>query len=126
METTLNEYQRKAMSTCMDSCDNFAYMFIGMVGEVGEVASKVAKLIRKEKAMIAMNELIDMDDDNPETELPDDEKLAIIDECGDCLWFIAGLTKTLGFTLEEVAERNIAKLADRKKRGVIDGEGDKR
>lgn len=122
METTLNEYQRKAMSTCMDSCDNFAYMFIGMVGEVGEVASKVAKLIRKEKAMIRTNDLVDL---NLE-ELPDSEKLAIIDECGDCLWFIAGLTKTLGFTLDEVAERNIAKLADRKKRGVIDGNGDHR
>lgn len=122
METTLNEYQRKAMSTCMDSCDNFAYMFIGMVGEVGEVASKVAKLIRKERVTIAMNDLIGLEN----CDLTDNEKLAIIDECGDCLWFIAGLTKTLGFTLEEVAERNIAKLADRKKRGVIDGNGDKR
>lgn len=122
METKLNEYQRKAMSTCMDSCDNFAYMLIGLVGEVGEVASKVAKLIRKDKVMIYANELTDLDHE----ELPDSEKLAIIDECGDCLWFIAGLTKTLGFTLEEVAERNLAKLADRKKRGVIDGDGDKR
>lgn len=119
---TLNEYQRKAMSTCMDSCDNFAYMFIGMVGEVGEVASKVAKLIRKEKAMIRTNDLVDLNLED----LPDREKLTIIDECGDVLWFIAGLTKTLGFTLEEVAERNIAKLADRKKRGVIDGNGDHR
>lgn len=123
METTLNEYQRKAMSTCMDSCDNFAYMFIGMVGEVGEVASKVAKLIRKEKATIKFNDLVV---DSNHCDLPDSEKLAIIDECGDCLWFIAGLTKTLGFTLEEVAERNLAKLADRKKRGVIDGNGDHR
>lgn len=122
METTLNEYQRKAMSTCMDSCDNFAYMFIGMVGELGEVASKVAKLIRKDKVGIYANELIDLDNED----LPDSEKLAIIDECGDCLWFIAGLTKTLGFTLEEVAERNIAKLADRKVRGVISGDGDHR
>ena len=31
----LNEYQQKAMSTCMESCDNFAYMFTGMVGEIG-------------------------------------------------------------------------------------------
>ena len=122
METKLNEYQRKAMSTCMDSCDNFAYMFIGMVGEVGEIASKVAKLIRKEKAEIGNNDLRR----SCYEELPDSEKLAIIDECGDCLWFIAGLTKVLGFTLEEVAERNLAKLADRKSRGVIDGNGDKR
>lgn len=122
METKLNDYQRKAMSTCMDSCDNFAYMFIGMVGEVGEIASKVAKLIRKEKAMIRTNDLVDLNLED----LPDSEKLAIIDECGDVLWFIAGLTKALGFTLEEVAERNLAKLADRKKRGVIDGNGDNR
>lgn len=106
----------------MDSCNNFAYMFIGMVGEVGEVASKVAKLIRKEKAEIKYNNLSEPYYDD----LPDSEKLPIIDECGDVLWFIAGLTKTLGFTLEEVAERNLAKLADRKERGVIDGNGDRR
>lgn len=51
-ELTLNEYQRRAMTTCMDSCDNFSYMMLNLVGEVGEFASKIAKHIRKEKAEI--------------------------------------------------------------------------
>ena len=44
---TLNEYQKRAMTTCMPSCDNFAYMMLNLMGEVGEFASKVAKQIRK-------------------------------------------------------------------------------
>ena len=45
---TLNEYQVKAMSTCLPSCENFSYMFLNLVGEVGEFAGKMAKHIRKE------------------------------------------------------------------------------
>lgn len=47
---TLNEYQQKAMSTCMESCENDAYMLLNLVAEVGEYAGKMAKLIRKGKA----------------------------------------------------------------------------
>lgn len=50
---TLNEYQDKAMSTCMESCDNFGYMMLNLVGEVGELASKVAKDIRKERQALS-------------------------------------------------------------------------
>ena len=32
---TLNEYQEKAMKTCMSSCDNIAYMLTGLNAEVG-------------------------------------------------------------------------------------------
>lgn len=48
----LNEYQKRAMTTCMESCDNFSYMFLNLVGEVGEFASKVAKAIRKKELAI--------------------------------------------------------------------------
>jgi hypothetical protein len=37
---TLNEYQQQAMSTCTQSCDNFGYMFLNLVGEVGELAKR--------------------------------------------------------------------------------------
>ena len=33
---SLKEYQRKAMTTCMPSSENFSYMFLNLVGEVGE------------------------------------------------------------------------------------------
>lgn len=55
---TLNEYQKKAMSTCMPSCNNFSYMALNLVGEVGEFASKVAKAIRKGHISIEYDELI--------------------------------------------------------------------
>ena len=50
----LNEYQRRAMTTCMPSSENFTYMFLNLVGEVGEFASKVAKGIRKGHCSIGL------------------------------------------------------------------------
>ena len=35
----LNEYQKRAMSTCMPSCENISYMLLNLVGEVGEFSS---------------------------------------------------------------------------------------
>ena len=40
---TLNEYQKLAMTTCMESCKNDTYMLFGLMAEVGEVADKIAK-----------------------------------------------------------------------------------
>ena len=47
-------------------------------------------------------------------------------ELGDIMWFAAGIAEVMGWTLEEVAQENIDKLASRQKRGVIDGDGDNR
>lgn len=121
----LNEYQERAMATCMPSCDNFSYMMLNLIGEVGELASKVAKDIRKVNAVIGHgmdNELI--------PRMPFDEWIVRQEEykaeAGDILWQLAGLCKAMGWDLEEVAQGNLDKLADRKARGVIDGSGDNR
>ena len=45
-------------------------------------------------------------------------------EAGDILWQLAGLCSVHGWTLEEVAQQNLDKLADRKQRDKIDGDGD--
>lgn len=45
----LNEYQKRAMSTCMPSCKNYCYMMDNLVAEVGEFAGKVAKAKRKKE-----------------------------------------------------------------------------
>lgn len=119
---TLNDYQSKAMSTCMESSDNFAYMSYGLMGEVGELMGKVAKYIRKEKAAIFSNYL----GDDGEEGLTEEDYKAIKAELGDCLWFVAGLAHTMGWSLNEVATENVEKLASRKKRCVICGEGDNR
>ena len=121
---TLNEYQEQAMSTCMETCDNFAYMMLNLVGEVGEFSSKVAKAIRKEEKVIHNSELctsisaIGSYDDELREEL--------MKEAGDILWQLAGLCYVMDWDLEDVAQGNLYKLASRKERGVIDGNGDNR
>lgn len=115
----LNEYQEKAMGTCLPSCDNFSYMMLNLVGEVGEFAGKVAKALRKETGI--------MDDANffylryqdlgepTSTELYADLK----SEAGDILWQLAGLCEVMGWSLNDVAQCNLDKLANRKKEGTI-------
>ena len=49
---SLNQYQDRAMKTCMPSCENVSYMLLNLVGEIGEFASKVAKSIRKGEVAI--------------------------------------------------------------------------
>ena len=113
------------MKTCMPSCDNFSYMMLNLVGEVGELASKVAKDIRKGNAYIGKNmsnELI--------PSIPFDEWISRQDEymkeAGDILWQLSGLCYVMGWKLDDVAQQNLEKLASRKQRGVIDGDGDNR
>lgn len=119
---TLDEYQRRAMTTCMDSCGNISYMLLNLMGEVGEFSSKVAKHIRRGKAVIVDNCLCD----GPDSGLTERDSAELRKEAGDCLWQLAGLCNVMGWTLEEVARENLAKLADRKARGVIDSSGDNR
>lgn len=117
-------YQEKAMTTCMESSNNFSYMFLNLVGEVGEFASKVAKALRKETGM--------MDGANfyyykfQEEGMPTSEELQeeLKKEAGDILWQLSGLCSVMGWSLEEVAQMNLDKLAARKVAGTIDGNGD--
>ena len=124
----LNDYQSKAMTTCMPSSENFSYMFLNLVGEVGEFASQVAKAIRKERAQIGgfsdmgtshRNDLIF-------NEFPTCIELEteLKKEAGDILWQLSGLCTVMGWSLEGVAQMNLEKLAARKAAGTIDGSGD--
>lgn len=128
-ELTLNEYQLKAMDTCMGSCNNLSYMLLNLVGEVGEFASKVAKSIRKEEISIGGEAAIGIIKNNPVVE--DDTAFYFMrdelqKEAGDILWQLSGLCHVMGWTLNDVAVQNLEKLASRKERNVIDGEGDNR
>lgn len=119
----LNEYQKLAMTTCMATCENDVYAINGLAAEVGEIQDKIAKWVRKGYIFIQDNQVhFTSDAVASGQDLP--EELA--KEVGDVLWFVALLAKRLGFSLEEIASRNIAKLASRQKRGVIDGDGDNR
>lgn len=111
----------------MPSCENFSYMMLNLVGEVGEFAGKVAKMVRKGQV-----EIDTMDDKTsdlfPMMSLPQwvymQEELK--KEAGDILWQLAGLCHVMGWDLEDVGQGNLQKLASRKERGVIDGDGDNR
>ena len=110
----LKEYQERAMTTCIESSNNFSYMFLNLVGEVGEFASKVAKSIRKGENSIEYNNLGVTVINNKELQK----------EAGDILWQLSGLCTVMGWSLEDVAQQNLDKLAARKAVGTIDGNGD--
>lgn len=121
-ELTLNEYQKQAMTTCMPTSENFSYMFLNLVGEVGEFASKIAKHIRKGNAYISGNSDLYF---NEFPELSENEK-ELMKEAGDILWQLSGLCTVMNWNLDDVAQMNLDKLASRKDRNVIDGNGDNR
>lgn len=119
----LNVYQKKAMETCMPTCENISYMLLNLVGEVGEFSSKIAKCIRKGEMEITGNALCINNRRFTEESF---ERLdeSLIAECGDILWELSGLCTVMGWDLEKVAEYNLKKLAERKKNGTIVGNGD--
>lgn len=123
----LREYQQRAMTTCTESSNNFSYMMLNLVGEVGELASKVAKRIRKEHLSVNDNILVngckaDMLNGNDWEDLFNEMRA----EAGDVLWQLSGLCTVMGWSLEDIAEQNLVKLASRKERNVIVGDGDNR
>lgn len=120
----LNEYQKKAMQTCMPSCDNVSYMLLNLQAEVGELAGKIAKAIRKGHARINGNGLVI----TTKISLSEQAQLYkdIKCELGDVLWQLSGVCSSMDFSLNDIAKQNLKKLADRQQRGVIDGNGDYR
>ena len=107
---TLNEYQAGALTTAIYPKERtIIYPTLGLTGEAGEVADKVKKVIR------------DGNDD-----FTDERKKQIALELGDVMWYAATLAHDLGYTLEEVCQMNLDKLASRMQRDKIHGSGDER
>jgi NTP pyrophosphatase (non-canonical NTP hydrolase) len=106
-----DDYQRAAMRTARDkdAPDEFMHLVLGLVGEAGEIAEKVKKWVRDDNSDLAR---LDRDD--------------MAKELGDVLWYSAVLAEFLGFSLNDVAQRNLDKLADRQRRSVLGGSGDNR
>lgn len=106
-----DDYQRAALRTARDkdAPDEFMHLVLGLVGEAGEIAEKVKKLVRDHDSDLAR---LDRDD--------------MAKELGDVLWYTAVLADFLGLSLDEVAQRNVDKLADRQRRAVLGGSGDDR
>ena len=109
---TLDEYQGAAIKTAFYEQIpgmKVVYPVLGLCGEVGEVAEKIKKTFRDEGGVFT-----------------EEKKKAIALELGDVLWYLASLSRDLGFNLNEVAQMNIEKINSRKERGVTHGSGDNR
>jgi NTP pyrophosphatase (non-canonical NTP hydrolase) len=115
---TLSEYQSHAGETAMyaEKIDpligedrRFLYIALCLAGEAGEVANKAKKILRDRGGSL-------------DAEMRDE----LAGELGDILWYLARFAEEIGVPLEEIASRNLTKLADRKSRAVLQGAGDRR
>lgn len=97
-----------------------SYVALKMNGEAGEFAEHVGKAIRDDRFGNDDNETM-----SP-VPLEADRKALLKKEIGDVLWYLAAAADELGSSLNEIAAENIAKLQDRKARGVLGGSGDNR
>ena len=105
---TFDEYQKKAASFA-EYGGGWEYPVCGLAEEAGEVCGKFAKMIRDDGGILTPN-----------------KRMEIRKELGDVLWMTAEIARFLGYSLSYIALQNIAKLEDRKDRGVLCGDGDNR
>lgn len=106
------EYQKKALNTALfPEKYKVIYAAMGLGSEAGEVLGKVKKWLRGDDGDGGMSE---------------ERKLALRNELGDVLWYLAVLARDLGLSLDDIAKMNIEKLKSRKDRRVLRGDGDKR
>lgn len=111
----ISDYSEKAIATLLgthaygDISPQLMAQVLGLAGESGEVLEKFKKLIRDRQG-----------------QLTEEDRAALIKELGDILWYVNAVAHLLGSSLEEVARRNNEKLASRRERGQLHGQGDNR
>lgn len=122
---SLDEYQRRTQDTAVypeqGTFGGALYAAMALNEEAGEVAGKVAKFIRKSSGW---DELLNYGIGSGP--YPEELLLSVSKELGDVLYQAARVAEEFGLNLSDIATENIERLADRKKRDVIIGEGDDR
>jgi NTP pyrophosphatase (non-canonical NTP hydrolase) len=91
----LDEYQQLALRTAGHREDRekvLTYTALGLTGESGEVAEIIKKAFYHGHAL---------------------DREALHKELGDVLWYLAVMADGLGFSLDEIARANVAKLRAR-------------
>ncbi len=109
---TLDEYQEKAATTALFSGNEFMDLLhwtLGVGGEAGEITEKIKKIVRDKKGKVSEADREDL-----------------MKEVGDVLWYLAVLSRHLGYSFDDVAGANLNKLRDRQERGKLGGSGDNR
>lgn len=92
-----------------EGISKLVFWTLGLQGEVGEVFEQIKRMYRDDNGV-----------------LTEDREKKIVYELGDALYYIAAVARTLGYTLQEVADKNAKKLYSRKERGVLVGDGSDR
>ena len=110
---TFDEYQKQAIKTAHKAYDDplmqNSVWIMGIAGEAGEIVEKWKKAVAYREGKF------------------DDQQFSDFKkEFADVIWYIAVLAESLGLSLDEIMQQNVAKLIDRQKRGVIKGAGDNR
>ena len=85
------------------------YTALGLAGEVGEICNEIKKVYRDDDGVVTAERRADL-----------------VDEFGDVFWYLARVTDELNIDMQDVLERNIAKLEDRLARDVLSGSGGNR
>ena len=116
-ELTLDAYQDRA-SDFIFYKGSLLYPSLGLTGEAGEVAEKVKKLYRDDEINFMREDMTE--------ELTADQAKDLALELGDVLFYIAAIAGDIGYSLEEIADMNIDKLAQRQARNTLSGSGDHR
>jgi NTP pyrophosphatase (non-canonical NTP hydrolase) len=97
----IDEYQQHAARTMnrgLEPSDVLLDAAAGLCEEGGEVIAHVRKHLFQGRAL---------------------KREEVAEELGDALWCLAAIATSLGFTLEDIARRNVAKLAARHPEGVF-------
>ena len=105
----LDDYQQlvEELNLTRGDIDEYPHLINGLVAEVGEVAGAYQKLFRGD--------------------FGEEELLRRLEgELGGLLWYFTALCTYEGFTVQGIMDDNAKKLKSRRKRGVLQGDGDDR
>lgn len=106
---SFKQYQVRAFSTAFypqagkeGHPHAIAYCSLKLNGEAGEVAETIGKVWREGQDLHSLSEA---------------ERIPVLEELGDVLWYISALCTEWGVDLEAIAAYNLEKLAARSRQG---------
>jgi len=101
---TFDNYQRESQQTAIypHQGRNLLYPVLGLLSEAGEIADRMKRVIRDEGGDVSAT-----------------RRSELKAELGDVLWYLSQVATELELSLQEIAEGNLLKLAERQQRGTL-------